>query len=119
MRFYRIKINYLILLLPIFWSIKPAAAQTNILTLPQAIQLALDTSYDAKIADNQIEIAKSDLQVAKNMRYPDFKITLQSPNYSRNKHYSKTHRTARSRRQAPTHYFKISIQNYRWKKRKN
>lgn len=77
MRFYRLRINYLTLLALILWSVKPVAAQTNILTLPQAIQLALDTSYDAKIADNQVEIAKNELQVAKNMRYPDFKITGQ------------------------------------------
>lgn len=77
MRSYKIKINLLIVLLPLFWSVKTAKAQNNILTLPQAIQLALDTSYDAKIADNQVEIAQNQLQVSKNMRYPDFKITGQ------------------------------------------
>ncbi len=52
-------------------------AQGQILTISQAIGLALDSSYDAHIANNNVAIAKDELQMAKNLRYPDFKITAQ------------------------------------------
>ncbi|MBC9794772.1 TolC family protein [Sinomicrobium weinanense] len=61
------------------------AQQDKPLTLKEAIRLALENSDEAKIAEEKVHTAKSELNVTKNTQYPDLKVSgqyqyLTSPN---------------------------------------
>ncbi|SFU62782.1 Outer membrane protein TolC [Pustulibacterium marinum] len=71
------KIRSLWLLVLIFGCQFIRAQQTKPLTLQEAVNIALENSDEAKIADSKVTTAASELSVIKNNQYPDASISGQ------------------------------------------
>lgn len=72
------KIRSLLFLLIVGISLQIANAQeTKSLTLQDAVQIALENSDEAKIADSKVTTAASELNVIKNNQYPDASVSGQ------------------------------------------
>lgn len=73
------KLNYVTLCLLILFlgTGKIQAQEITSLSINEAVQLALDNSIKSKIAMDRVTTAENELQVTKNMRYPDAKISGQ------------------------------------------
>ncbi|RIV68570.1 TolC family protein [Flagellimonas aequoris] len=70
------KVSLLVLLC--FMSIVYAQAQnTQQLTLQEAVELALQNSDGAKASEARLNVAESELNVTKNLQYPDLKLSGQ------------------------------------------
>lgn len=69
--------KFKILLLSVFVTIGLHAQSKQAMNLKEAIHLALENSDVSKIADVKVHTAEHELQVAKNLLYPDAKITGQ------------------------------------------
>lgn len=72
------KIKFLLLSTILLFSFGIGNAQEEIpLSLDQAVNIALSSSNEAKIAETSVKIATHETQVAKNNQYPDFDISGQ------------------------------------------
>ena len=74
MKFRHIKLSLLILLLG---SGEIMAQEPTKMTLQEAVQVALKNSTQAKISEDKVTTAQHELQVTKNLRIPDAKISGQ------------------------------------------
>ena len=72
------KIKHFFLSAILCLGIASASAQKGkLLSLEQAVNLALTNSDEAKISNSRVNTAESELQVTKNLQYPDLKISGQ------------------------------------------
>jgi len=73
------KLNYLklCLLIIVLGTGKIQAQEATSVTLREAVELALENSNKSKISKDKVTTAKNELQVTKNLRYPDAKIAGQ------------------------------------------
>jgi outer membrane protein TolC len=67
----------LCLLIMVLGTGKIQAQEATSVTLREAVQLALENSNKSKISMDKVTTAKNELQVTKNLRYPDAKIAGQ------------------------------------------